>query len=51
MLHQLPDRSVAQSHNYSFIPFHIGTLAWQIYNLSRNPGEPDDIAEKERKVL
>lgn len=34
-----------------FIPFPKGTSAWQLYDLSNDPGETEDIAEKEPAVL
>jgi arylsulfatase A-like enzyme len=34
-----------------FLPFPKGTSAWQLYDLSKDPGETEDLAEKEPKIL
>ena len=34
-----------------FLPLPMGTSAWQLYDLSKDPGETEDLAEKEPEIL
>lgn len=34
-----------------FIPFPKGTSAWQLYDLAKNPGETDDLAQQHPEIL
>ena len=50
---ELCGRAAIRKGNWKadFIPFPKGISAWQLYDLSKDPGETEDLAEKQPKIL
>jgi arylsulfatase A-like enzyme len=50
---ELCGRAAIRKGNWKavFIPLPKGTAAWQLYDLSKDPGETDDLAEQQADIL